>query len=149
MLQFEDEVRLDPLAREFRAAFQRRLADLQVREEFSDRLVVTIPALHPETGNIVVWLDGDEVTVGIGEHFHCHFETYLDEAVTAGERDRVAAEQAVEFVANFLADSIVLRVQYEDGRVGSASAFSVDSPHSPPGPQEIDYLWSGPKLRGG
>jgi hypothetical protein len=81
MLQFEDEVRFDPLAREFRAAFQRRLADLQVREEFSNRLVVTIPALHPETGNIAVWL-GDEVTVGIGEHFHASLRHTLDEAVT-------------------------------------------------------------------
>ena len=85
MLQIEDEARLDHLAHEFRAAFQRRLADLQVREEFSDCLVVeTIPALHPETANIVVWLDGTGHR-GIGDTFTATLRLYLDEAVTAGE----------------------------------------------------------------
>ena len=147
MLQLEDEARLDPLAREFRAAFRRQLADKDSYEEFTDRLVVTIPALHPETGSIIVWLDGDEVTVGIGEHFHCHFETYLDETVAPDERNRVAAERAVEFIANFMSDSIVLRVQREGDRVASAGTFSVEAPHAPPGAREIDYLWSGPRLR--
>jgi hypothetical protein len=144
---FEDEARLNPLAREFRAAFRRQLAHKASAEEFTDRLVVTIPALHPETGNIVVWLDDDEVTVGIGEHFHCHFETYVDDTVAPDDRNRVAAERAVEFIGNFMSDSIVLRVEREGGRVASAGTFSGAAPHAPPGPHEIDYLWSGPRLR--
>ncbi len=62
MLQSKDEARLDSLAREFRTVFRQRLDNVRPREEFTDRLVVTVPALHPETGDIVVWLDGDEET---------------------------------------------------------------------------------------
>jgi hypothetical protein len=144
MLQSKDEARLDSLARKFRAVFQQRLGDMQPREEFTDRLVVTVPALHPETGDIVVWLDGDEVTVGIGEHFHCHFETYLDEGVPQAHREGLATERAVEFIEAFLADSIVLRVRREGGRVVSAGTHPVDTQQASPDAGETDYLWSGP-----
>src|SRR5687767_7169197 len=77
---------------------RRRLPDVHPREQFTDRLVVTVPALHPETGDIVARLDGDEVTVSLGEHFHCHFETYIDETGSLAERERLAAERAVDFI---------------------------------------------------
>lgn len=145
MLQPVDEDRLDSLAREFRIAFQRRLGHVNRREEITDRLVVTIPALHQGTGDIVVWLDGDEVTVGIGEHFHCHFETYLDESLPESERERRAAQRAVDFIAEFMADSIVLRVWRKSGRVVSAGTYPAGE--SSPGPDETDYFWSGPQGR--
>jgi len=87
MLEPRDEARLDSLAVEFRSAFRRRLPDVHPREQFTDRLVVTVPALHPETGDIVARLDGDDVTVSLGEHFHCHFETYIDETGSLAERE--------------------------------------------------------------
>lgn len=144
MLQPNDEARLDSLARDFRRVFHQRLGHVNAYEEFTDRLVVTIPASHSDTGNIVVWLDGDEVTVGIGEHFHCHFETYLDEGLPGAERERLAAERAVDFIASFMADSIVLRVTRERGRVVSAGTYPVDTLDAPPKADEIDYFWSGP-----
>ena len=144
MLQSKDEARLDSLAREFRTVFQQRLDNVRPREEFTDRLVVTVPALHPETGDIVVWLDGDEVTVGIGEHFHCHFETDLDGGVPQADRERLAVERAVEFIEAFMADSIVLRVRREGGRVVSAGTHPVDTQEASPDANETDYLWSGP-----
>jgi hypothetical protein len=147
MLKSEDEGRLDSLAREFRAAFQRRLPHVDACEEFADRLVVTIPALHPETGAIVVWLDGDEVTVGIGKHFHCHFETYLDQGIPEAQRARLAAQRAVDFIALFMADAIVLRISRQRGRVVSAMTVAPTTLESSPGPNETDYLWSGPKER--
>jgi len=145
MLQPKDEARLDSLARAFRTVCRQRLSDVQPREEFTDRLVVTVPALHPETGDIVVWLDGDEVTVGIGEYFHCHFETDEAEGVPQAERERLAAERAVEFIASFMAGSIVVRVRRERGRVVSAGTHPVDTQRSAPDADETDYLWSGPR----
>jgi len=147
MLQSKDEARLDALAREFRRVLQQRLKHISLREEFTDRLVVTIPGAHPETGDIVVWLDGDEVTVGIGEHFHCHFETYLEEGQPQVERERLAAERAVDFIASFMSDSIVLRVTREGGRVVSAGAHPVDALNAPPNSDIAEYLWSGPRVR--
>ena len=144
MLGPEQESRLDSLSREFRAALLHRLPDLKYREEFTDRLVVTIPAHHPETGAITVWLDGDEVTVGIGEYFHTHFEAYLVERTepTQTERERGAAARAVAFIADFMADEIVLRIS-RDGRYASTSHRSIQK--GLPGPEEVEYLWSGPK----
>jgi hypothetical protein len=136
MLLPQDEARLDSLAQEFRKAFQHRLGHVLRREEFTDRLVVTVPAIHPETGDIVARLDGDEVTVGIGAHFHCHFERYFEK-----ERGRLAAEDAVDFIASFMADSIVLRVRRDRGRVVSAWTQSVDAPATSPDANETDYLW--------
>ena len=147
MLQPEDEARLDSLAQEFRAAFQQRLPQVRPREEFTDRLVVTVTAQHPETGDIIVWLDGDEVTVAIGEHFHCHFETYLDDGVPQHQRERLAAEQAVDFIASFMAGSIVLRVRREKGQVVSAGVFPVAAQETSSAANETDYLWSGPRLQ--
>ena len=105
---------------------------------------VTVPALHPETGDIVVRLDGDEVTVRIGGHFHCHFETYLDEGVPQARGEELAATRAVEFIEVFMADSIVVRVRREGGRVVSAGTHSVDTQEASPDVNESDYLWSGP-----
>lgn len=144
MLQPNDDVRLDALAREFRTVFQQRLGHVNAQEEFTDRLIVAIPASHRETGNIVVWLDGDEVTVGIGEHFHCHFETYLDDSIPQVERERLAVARAVDFIASFMADSIVLRVSRERGRIVSVTALPLDTLEAQPNSEETDYWWSGP-----
>ncbi len=82
------------------------------------------------------------MTVGIGEWFHTHFEAYSDASdLPQVERERRAAAQAAGFIADFMADRILLRVT-RDG--GSAGTLAVESA-PPPGPEEIDYLWSGPK----
>jgi hypothetical protein len=143
MLLPEQEKALDSLAREFRAALRRWLPNLEWVEDFSDRLIIRIPAHNPETGAITVWLDGDEVTVGIGEYFHTHFEAYLTEQAeqTQTERERRAAARAAAFIADFIADEIVLRIG--DGRY--AGTFHRAIKKEPPGPEETDYLWSGPK----
>ena len=144
MLLPEQEKALDSLAREFRAALRHRLPNLEWVEDFSDRLIIRIPAHNPETGAITVWLDGDEVTVGIGEYFHTHFEAYLTEQaeLTQTERERRAAARAAAFIADFMADEIVLRI----GRGGrNAGTFHRAIKEEPPGPEQMDYLWSGPK----
>ena len=147
MLQPEDDDRLDSLACEFRTALRRQLSEVDVSERFTDRLVVTVPARHPETGAIVVWLDGDEITVQIGQHFHCHFETHLDEGVAPTEGERLAVQRAVDFIVEFMADSIVLRVSRQRGRVVSAATHIADAALPSPSPNQTDYLWSGPKAR--
>ena len=143
MLLPEQEKALDSLAREFRAALRHRLPNLECVEHFSDRLIVRIPAHNLETGAITVWLDGDEVTVGIGEYFHTHFEAYgTDQAdLTQAGRERRAAARAAAFIADFIADEIVLRIS---GNGRSAATFHRAIEKEPPGPQEADYLWSGP-----
>ena len=156
-LRPEDEERLDLLSREFRAELQRRLPNVAVHEEFTDRLIVTIPARHPDTGPIRVRLDRDEITVGVGEYFHCHFETFLDSdaAIPEDQRARVAAERAVDFISEFLADAIVLRVNKRAGfasaiwlfRPGAQSSIITTSNADSAREDETEYLWSGPRTQ--
>jgi hypothetical protein len=159
MLRPEEEAKLDSLSRLFRAAFQRRFAHVPHREEMVDCLVVTLPAPTQETGDITVWLEGDEVTVAIGKHYHRHFETYLrDEPVEIQERD--AVESALDFIEEFITEKLFLRVSRKGERIVSAALLSVDSPDGAQswlivpggdaGPDdddwhEADYVWSGPR----
>lgn len=160
MLRPEEEAKLDPLAELFRSAFQDRFAHLRYEEEFTDRLTVTIPAVHPETGEIVVWIDGDEVTVGIGRYFHTHFEAYVGSEPPEEEDRRWATEHALAFIDDFMTERTFLRVYMKDGKFTGSSIIPVDRPEVARSTlfsllwgnnrgrrQTIDYLWSGPKAQ--
>lgn len=156
MLRPDEEAKLDPLAVLFRAAFQDRFAHLRYDEEFTDRLTITIPAHHQETGDIVVWIDGDEVTVGIGEYFHTHFEAYLGSEPPEEVDRRLATEHALDFIESFMTERTFLRVYMKGGKYVGASIIPADRPEAARSTllnlllgynrrQEIDYFWSGPK----
>lgn len=66
--------------------FNRFLVELQSHLPHEDMLrgqppevALTIQANNPEPGNIQVWDDGIELTVGIGSMFHCHFDSTMFE----------------------------------------------------------------------
>ncbi|HWI62489.1 MAG TPA: hypothetical protein VNT75_11660 [Symbiobacteriaceae bacterium] len=150
-----DEARLDSLARSFQTAFQNRFADVEYLEEFMDQLIVTIPAKHPETGDVVVWLDADEITVGIGPHFHRHFEAYLQQGMTTEEQEREAVEGALDFIEEFIAEKTFLRIFRTDiGDPAGASVLRADAPGQTSTMINAgvrgdwtaqDYVWSGPR----
>jgi len=145
MLTPDQERRLDSLEREFLSVLRSRFDPRLYQAEFTDRLRVTFPAKHPETGDLVVRLDGDEVTVSIGLGFHTHFPTFVPDELPPDKRDQAAAEEAVEYIEEFLADRIVLRLHFKNGEIRSGGTFAVDYPEKPPGPGDKEYLWSGPR----
>src|SRR5262249_14426951 len=116
------------------------------RTEFTDRLVVTIPARNAEVGDITVWLDGDEVTVGIGKLHHCHFEVYNQTPPTLDAREQAAAESAASYVGDILDERVHFLVQFQAGRCrGSSSWYPEHSERLRPlsGVDEIrEYVWS-------
>ena len=93
-----DQSKLDSLSRRFltevREAFPDRCLDIKV----TDRLKVVFPAEHPDVGEIHVWLDREEVTVGIGHFYHTHFETYLDESLPKDDAEAQAVAEAIAFI---------------------------------------------------
>jgi hypothetical protein len=111
----EDEMRhadltdVDSLSRKFLAELELRpdLGAAQVSR--TGRVEVVFPAQHPEVGNIHVWLD-DEVTVGIGEHFHTHFEAYLDSSMPREEGEVQAVKNALAFISDFMQGNLILEV---------------------------------------
>jgi hypothetical protein len=145
MLTRDQEERLDPLAREFLGALRSRIDARLYRAEFTDRLKVTFPARHPETGDLVARLDGDQVTVSIGLGFHTHFD--LEDELPVDRREQAAAQEAIDYIEEFLADRIVLRLRFKNGEPRSGGTFPIDYPEKPLAPGEKEYLWSGPRPR--
>jgi hypothetical protein len=143
MLTPDQEARLDPLARAFLTVLRSRIDPRLYRAEFTDRLTVTFPARHPETGDLVVRVGGDDVTVSIGLGFHTHFPTFMEE-LPVDKWERAAAEEAIDYIEEFLADRIVLRLHFVSG-FRSGGTFPVDSAAEPPAPGDREYLWSGPR----
>jgi hypothetical protein len=113
MMTPEQKSSLDQLSRLLLDAMEAFFPREAWEATFTDRLEVVISAADPRFGDIHVWLDGDEVTVGIGEYFHTHFETYLDDSVSKSEADRKAATEAIEFIRQVVSDMYVLEIHYK------------------------------------
>lgn len=138
---------LDNLSRSFLAELERLVPREVFRTEFSDRLVVTIPARNQDVGDITVWLDADEVTVGIGQIHHTHFEVYAQSpSETLQEREQAAAERAAQFIHDFMDEKIRVQVQFEHGRcLGGGSWYpELSEPIALMlGADEVrEYVWS-------
>ena len=137
---------LDSLSQRFLTELERVVPRDSFRKEFTDRLIVTITARDSEVGDITVWLDGDEVTVGIGKLHHSHFEVYTQRAELLDEREQAAAENATGYIRDLLDDRIHIQVQYELGRCkGSCSWYPehADRPRLIAGVDEVrEYVWS-------
>ncbi|MFO0962640.1 MAG: hypothetical protein U0625_06995 [Phycisphaerales bacterium] len=138
--------KLDTLSQRFLSELERVMPRDGFRAEFTDRLVVTIPAKHAEVGDITVWLDGDEVTVGIGQLHHCHFEVCIQTDPTLDEREQAAAESAARYIRDILDERVHFQVEFEAGRCrGSGSWYPEHSERFRPlsGVDEVrEYVWS-------
>ena len=104
----------------------------------SDRLEIIIPEKSQETGELHVWLDSDEITVGVGEHFHIHFDIYSNFS-TLVERIKDASRQANQFIQAMLADKIVIYVSSKSA--GCYYKGSSEEPLVKPGDRKM--VWSG------
>lgn len=143
MLTHEEFMNLDGLSQAFLNAFRSALPNVSHKEGVTDRLEVIIPARSPEVGDIVARLDGDEVTVSIGDYFHCHFSTFMLEGLSPDEAEREAAREAVEYIADFMADEVVLRLHFDGGRFQMSETYHRDIEVEPLGPGDREYVWSG------
>jgi len=141
---------LNSLSQKFLAELERVVPRESLSTEIADRLLVTIPARNADVGAITVWLDPGEVTVGIGQLHHTHFEVYTQTEVapTLDEREQRAAESAANYIRDVLDDRVHFQVQFERGRCRGSSSWYPD--HSErlgqmSGVDEIrEYVWSGP-----
>jgi hypothetical protein len=142
----DPERQLDNLAREFLAQLRRALPNLAFHTAIPDSLTVTIPARSAEVGDITVWFDPNEITVEIGKLHHSHFGTYMASGPTLAERERVAADMAVEYIRDIIEERVHFRVQFAHGRcLGSNSWYPERSDGGQPMSRadEIrEYVWS-------
>jgi hypothetical protein len=143
MLTEEQIAKLDKLSQELLGAFRQVLPDTTYREELAENLELTIPAKNSEVGGISAVSDGEEITVYIGEYFHCHFSPYLQDTYPSDEANQEVAQQAVEYIADILDDKIVLRLNIENGAFRMSQTYYRDMEEAPPGPEDREYVWSG------
>jgi hypothetical protein len=137
---------LDSLSHRFLIELERVVPRESFCATFTDRLTVTIPARDVEVGAITVCLDGDEITVVIGELHHCHFDGYSSEVPSDEQWEQRAAENAAHFIQDVLADHVMLRVEFKNGRcLGSQSWYpdTSDGGRLLAGADEVrEYVWS-------
>lgn len=142
----DSEPQLDNLSREFLAQLRRTLPTLAYHTACPDSLTVTIPARSAEVGDITVWLDPNEIAVEIGKLHHSHFGAFMVSAPTLAERERLAADMAVEYIRDIIEERVHFRVQLANGRVlGSACWYPERSDAGQPMSRadEIrEYVWS-------
>ena len=138
------------LSHGFVEEFRRRFTSGSFSEVFSDRPEIHIPCGSQSVGNLIVYLDGDEVTVEVGELYHTHFSFWhygsiLDEQSVGG-----TVNASLEFIRQVLADEIVFRLFYRDGRVAGATTLHyptiavVGKLSELDGLPFRDFRWSGP-----
>lgn len=152
----------DRLGRLVLLELARQLPSQAFSTEVGKTLTVTIRAIHPAVGDVTIWTENNEVTVDVGELYHCHFDPYCyQRADKLPEAQEEAALRAVRFVADFLKDRITIGVRRSGGAPIGAWARHAAEPTQPPDlllPGEFlsptssndpetgtaRYRWSGP-----
>jgi hypothetical protein len=135
-------------ASELTAAFYRALPpELALFRTDDSKEILRVPAAAMEVGDLVVYNDGDELTICVGTIFHSHYGDYLAAGDSESEKLQFVMRQAIERIADILADRIRFRVEFEGGRVIGGSSWCITHGKGPCWLQNSDeareYTWSG------
>lgn len=104
-----------------------------------------IPAKNPEPGDIQVWDDVVELTISIGNMFHCHFDptVFVDGNVSQEEAEQKCIDSAVAFIEDFLAEKTILYVKFSNGKPGMSGIVNCQNEETIP-KNARKFIWSGP-----
>ena len=102
--------------------------------------IATFPSCQPDVGKLLVYDDGDEARVLIEKVTHGHFNAF-NEKLDPQQRDRIIAEDVLNFLKALLNDRILLHT-YANQQVGGWTRLK-------DGPVEFSqacrlFLWSRP-----
>lgn len=156
MLSTEDESRLSPLARRFRAAFQAALPQLAAHEVVDDGYRLQIPPQDEHTGGMEVLVEPQEISVSVGCHWHSHFtpgghDPLTNEGQPDGTKTEAeACDEAIRFMQDVMNDRLLIRVylrgdQVQGAKIQTRDQFNLDTETG----EFRDYVWSGPVRRVG
>jgi hypothetical protein len=108
----------------------------------SPNAIGIFPAAHAEVGDVTIWDDGDEATVGIGEITHGHFNPY-DETLTEQQIAERVTSDVVAFLTDLFADRVLLWKSLNNG-AGGWQVLEGENDFSLMDAEALTYLWSGP-----
>ncbi len=120
-------------------ALRGRFPSVEFKIEQEDKSI-RIPAKHPEVGDVIIWDEGDEATVGIGDLTHLHLNPY-DPSLSDDERNARIADHLIWFV-EALFDDRAYFLCYPGGAGGSTVVEKGGRFTVPEG--ATAYTWSGP-----
>jgi hypothetical protein len=135
-------------ASELTAAFYRALPPELAGFRTDDlKEILRVPAAAMAVGDLVVYNDGDELTICVGTIFHSHYGEYLAAGDSESEKLQFVICQAVERIVDILADRIRFRVEFEGGHVIGASSWHITHGKGDCWLKNSDeareYTWSG------
>jgi hypothetical protein len=133
--------KLDPLSQVFLRKVRPALSGVAHREEVTDRLQITVPARSALVGDLQIYLDGDEITMYLGHHTHCHFSLYMAEGDPDPE-DKTSAE-AVKFLTDLLEDRVVIWSRTVAGKLTSGGTHFLGAQQTLKSDGADSFLWSG------
>jgi len=121
-----------------------------------DQPLLQLAAMDPSVGPLVIYDDGDELTLEFGTKYHCHFGCLESDECNAS-RMEAAAMLAAGFADRILRERIGVAVHYSDrGCTGAALIYLDDFGFSSEELSSSDvgivgglirterFLWSGP-----
>jgi hypothetical protein len=124
------------LAEQLVATLSARFDSAKVEQDSEGEISVRFTAAHPAVGDVIAAVEGDEVTVYIGDITHGHFNRFDDEP----ERGNViAAEEVAAFLTELFADRVLLWT----GRIGGGWQMLDEGERAYQKGQHT-YVWSGP-----
>ena len=142
----ERSATLDSLSRIFLAEFRANFPHVGANEDFTDRVVVSLPSKAAIVGPLEVMMDGDEITVYLGRHHHVHFSTYMHQDLAGEAAERAITLDALTYIRDILEDRIVIWSREEGGRYVAGGAFYRDGASNLVDPNGQGFLWSGKRV---
>jgi hypothetical protein len=126
-------------------ALQQQFPDRVIRTGAPPDPVAVFPAAHPEVGDCIIWDDGNEATVGVGEITHGHFNPY-DESRSPDAIAVWVTQAVVAFLVDLLADRVLLW-SASNGRTGGWT-YAEEGAADLALPVDAQlFVWSGPAQR--
>jgi hypothetical protein len=96
------------------------------------------PAIHPDVGDIEIYDDGDELTVGYGKFTHCHYGMY---SARSEQWAKEAVDAVIADLAALFSDKLKMWGSHDGGggivREGYEEFYPADADYPL-------YVWSGP-----
>ena len=104
---------------------------------------ITIPAKSSEVGDIMIYDDSHELTIGVGNFTHWHASCY-DESLNGIEKEKSIVSDVIDFLTDLFNEKIIMWGSNESGGGFYNIEGNLDEQDSPLEPEkEIKYVWSG------
>jgi hypothetical protein len=116
MLSAAQQNALSPLAQQFLARLRAVLPGVASEAHTHDGLTVRVEPAAAPVGALEAVIE-EEIRVSLGDHTHQHIAPYLFGDARDPAAMLAAAEAAVEFIADVLADRVVIWSARRNGRV--------------------------------